>query len=232
MLKTWLSTILIILGMVSPLLAETVHLNTGEAIKGRITAVDDDMVTIESASGFGAIKVKRSDIHLVVFEQDGERDFSRRIGLGFVHRNPPPGVGATAVEYGVDALSAKIWMTRDKALDLLLGFFSASDDEKKILEVVSLEVRYLSVFSRRANLDLYWGGGLGIISVEDNTGAKSFSGMGSTARVFLGTEIFLVTLPNLGFSAELGLGSQSVGGRNVTNISTTSFPTFSIRYYY
>ncbi|MDH4246512.1 MAG: hypothetical protein OEW39_01695 [Deltaproteobacteria bacterium] len=224
--------LLLPVGLCAPVWGETLYLTSGESIQGRIIRVDDQSITIESDKGFGTFQIKRKEILLIEFEEAGTRDLSRRLGMGYFHRNTPPGVGLSGMEYGVDALSFKMWLNPRNAVDVLLGFYSASDNDQKVLEVFSLELRFLNVFSRRSNLDLYWGGGLGLLNVTDNTLSQNWSGSGSSARIFLGVEMFLNSLPNLGISAELGLGSQSVGSRSVTNITTSSFPTFSMRYYY
>jgi hypothetical protein len=57
-------------------------------------------------------------------------------------------------------------------------------------------------------------------------------GTGVSLRVFLGLEMFFVTLPNVGISSELSVGTQNVGDNSTTNLSTTTFPAFSIRYYF
>ena len=232
LLATCLLALLGLLGDGMSLRAEVIHLNSGESIQGRIIRVDEQSVTIESDKGFGTLQINRGEINLIEFGSLETRDYTHRLGLGYFHRNAAPGNGIAGMEYGVDALSVKFWLAERDAVDVLLGFYSASQAGQKTLEVFSLELRYLKVFSRRANLDLYWGGGLGLLNVTDNTQGSDWSGTGSSARVFLGMEIFLATLPNVGLSAELGLASQAVGDRSVTNISTSSFPTFSMRYYY
>ncbi len=73
---------------------------------------------------------------------------------------------------------------------------------------------------------------MGYLNVEDNTGAEPFKETGYTYQALLGTELFFATLPNLGIAAEIGAGVQTIGNRRTTNINTTTFPSFSIRYYY
>jgi len=45
-------------------------------------------------------------------------------------------------------------------------------------------------------------------------------------------EMFFSSMPNLGISSEIGIRSQSLGDSSVVNLSLTSFPTFSVRYYF
>ena len=212
-------------------LAETVHLNTGESIQGKIVRVDPDSISMESDKGFGVIQIKRSDITLIEYEEN-ERDLSRLFGIGYYHRSTPSNVSIQAAEYGVDALSLKMWFSSTDSVDLLLGFYSSSNKQTTIYEVFSLDVRYASVFKRQANLDVYYGGSLGYLSVTDKTGGNNIEDTGYAMRVFLGVELIFVTLPNLGISSEIGIGTQSVGDNSTTNLSATTFPTFSIRYYY
>jgi hypothetical protein len=68
--------------------------------------------------------------------------------------------------------------------------------------------------------------------VTDNTSGRNVTGSGWSVRAFVGLELFLVTLPNVGISSELSLGTQDVGDASTTSLSATTFPAFSIRYYF
>jgi hypothetical protein len=227
----WVAALLALLGSVVPARAETVHLNTGESIKGKIVRSDADSVSIESDKGFGVIQIKRSDITLIEFDQN-ERDLSRLVGIGYYHRATPSSVSSQASEYGVDALSLKMWMSKFDSVELQLGYFGATTSGVKTFEVFSVDVRYADVFKRTAGLDVYWGGSLGYLNVTDYTSGRNIKGTGYSYRAFLGLEMFFLTLPNVGISSELSVGSQSVGDSSTTNLSTTTFPAFSIRYYF
>jgi len=227
----WVALLLPVLWAATPAHAETVHLNTGESIKGKIVRSDADTISVESDKGFGVIQIKRSDITLIEFDQS-ERDLSRLVGVGYYHRSTPSSVGAQASEYGVDALSLKMWLSRNESVDLQLGFYSSSDQTGKLFEVFSLDLRYAKVFTRHANLDVYWGGSLGYLNVTDRTVGRDVSGTGYSARAFLGLELFFVTLPNVGISSEVSVGTQRVGNSNTTNLSATTFPSFSLHYYF
>jgi hypothetical protein len=231
MKKIWLWMTVILLSLAPPALAETVYLNTGEIIRGHITQVDDNTISIESEKGFGIIQIKRSDISLVEFDEN-ERDPSRLIGIGYVHHPLPSGIGSEAAQYAADAVSLKVWLSKVDSVDFLVGFYSASQDSNEVFKIFSLDLRYARVFSRRGNLDLYGGASVGYVNVVDKTAGQDISDTGSQYSLFLGSEVFFDTLPNLGFSAEIGLGAQNVAGRNTTSLSTTTFPTFSLRYYF
>lgn len=209
-----------------PAFGETIHLKSGEKIKGRIIGIDDETVSIESEQGYGILQVSRDNILIVEYEDD-HRDLSKMIGLGYFHHSTP-GTGA-ATEYAVDSLSLKYWLDRNVSLDTQVGFFSSSN-KKSTLKIFSLDLRLANVFKRQAELDLYYGGSVGYISVEDK--ASDVNGTGNTITAFLGAEIFFVTLPNLGISAEIGIGTQTVDKSSTTSISSTTFPNFSMRYYF
>ena len=132
----------------------------------------------------------------------------------------------------MDALSLKFWLSSETSVDFLLGFFSAETSGSTEFEVFSFDMRIANVFKRQAQLDLYWGASAGFISVTDTTGSTAIDDSGETLSVFVGAELFLLTVPNLGISGEIGLVTQSVGSRTTTNISTATFPAFSIRYYF
>ena len=227
----WVALLLPLLWAATPARAETVHLNTGESIKGKIVRSDADTISVESDKGFGVIQIKRSDITLIEFDGT-QRDLSRQVGVGYYHRATPSSVGAQASEYGVDALSLKMWLSRTDSIDAQLGFYSASDASGKVFEVFSLDMRYARVFSRHSNVDVYWGGSLGYLNVTDRTVGRDISGTGYSVRGFLGLELFFVSLPNVGISSEVSVGTQHVGNVSTTNLSATTFPAFSLHYYF
>ena len=217
--------------LAAPLSAETVHLTSGEVIKGRIVGIEEDVVSIESERGFGVIQIQKTEITLIEYDEV-MRNPDRNIGIGYFHRVNPNPAGGEAVEFGLDAFSLKYWLSSHTSLDFLVGFFSSELSGTKEFEVFSFDVRWAQVFKRQAQLDLYYGASVGFLSVTDNTGATPIDDSGQTLQVFLGAEIFFVTLPSLGISAELGIGTQKVGERKITNISTSTFPAFSMRYYF
>lgn len=216
---------------VPPLRAETVHLASGESIQGKIIRVDDTSISIESDKGYGVIQINKSDIILIEYD-NRKRDPTRQVGIGYFHRNAPTAASPATSDYGLDALSMKYWLTGTDSVDALLGFYNSSTDNKTNLQVFSLDLRYANVFQRKGMLDIYWGASAGYLGVTDKTNGNNVNDSGSRFGVFLGTELFFVTLPNLGLAAEVGFYTQSVGKRTVTDLSTTTFPTFSARYYF
>lgn len=231
MKKTWLGALGLLILLAGPLRAETIHLTTGETIRGRIVGIEEDVISVESERGFGVIQLQRSEISLIEYDEV-KRDPDRTMGVGYLHRVAPTTASGDVVEYGVDAISIKFWLSSDASLDFLLGFFSSELNGTKDYEVFSFDVRLAKVFKRQGQLDLYYGGSLGYLSVVDATASTPVDDSGESLRAFLGAEAFFVSLPNLGISGEIGIGSQSVGDRKITSISTTTFPALSIRYYF
>ncbi len=227
----WLGALLLLGVLAAPCFGETIHLSTGESIRGRIIRIDDQTISVESDKGYGIIQIAKSDVTLIEYDQKA-RDPSRTLGFGYFHRSVPPTLNTGANEYGVDALSLKYWLSSTDSLDMQWGYYSAQNNGKPILEVFSLDIRYAYVFQRRANLDLYYGLSAGYLAVKDKTNGNNIDDTGTRARLFIGAEAFFVSLPNLGISAEIGFGSQTVGKQTVTNLSTTTFPTFAVRYYF
>jgi hypothetical protein len=227
----WLGAMVLVGMLATPCFGETIYLSTGESVRGRIIRVDDQTISVESDKGYGIIQIAKSDVTLIEYDQK-KRDPSRTLGFGYFHRSVPPSITPGATEYGVDALSLKYWLSSTDSMELQWGYYSAQNDGKALLEIFSLDVRYAYVFQRRANLDLYYGASAGYLSVKDQTGGANVDDTGTRVRVFIGAEAFFVSLPNLGVSAEIGFGSQTVGKQTVTNLSTTTFPTFGVRYYF
>ena len=219
----------------APCRAEVIYLSNGEIVRGRIVKVDDQTVSVESEKGYGTFQVNKSDIALIEYDTK-KREPARSMGLGYFVRAAPQAVSPGTSEYGVDALSFKYWLTNNDSAEIQVGFYSSRMGSQAVLEVFSLDVRYAQVLQRRASLDIYWGGSVGYLAVTDNSlSALSVTGLDSTGtriRAFLGAEMFLPMLPGLGISAEVGLGTQSVGSQTVVNFSAATFPNFAVRYYF
>jgi hypothetical protein len=211
--------------------AEIVHLADGEVIEGKIVRVDDTTVSIESDKGYGIIQLNKSDIVLIEYENH-KRDPSRTVGIGYFHRNAPTVTNAATSDYGLDALSLKYWLSSTDSVGALLGYYSASTGGTTELQIFSFDLRYANVFQRRGLADLYYGLSAGFLSVVDNVSGNNLNSTGYRGGVFLGTELFFATLPNVGISAEIGFYSQSIGKQSITDLSTSSFPTFAVHYYF
>jgi hypothetical protein len=211
--------------------AETVYLSSGEVIDGKIVRMDDTTISIESDKGYGVIQINKSDIILIEYDNK-KRDPSRTIGIGYYHRSAPVVASAATTDYGLDAFSMKYWLSSTDSIDALLGYYNASYNNQTQLSIFSLDIRYAAVFSRKGMLDLYWGGSFGLLNVNDKVSGNNVNDTGTRAGIFLGAEILPVSLPNLGISSEVGFFTQTIGKRTVNDLSATTFPTFSVRYYF
>jgi hypothetical protein len=214
-----------------PLRAEIVHLANGETIQGKIVRMDDATVSLESDSGFGIIQIKKSDITLIEYESK-KRDPSRTVGIGYFHRNAPTVATPATTDYGLDAISMKYWLSSVDSVDMLLGYYNSAIKGKTQLQIFSFDLRYANVFQRKGLADVYYGLSVGLLNVVDKISGNNVDSIGSRGGVFLGTEMFFATMPNLGISAEVGFYMLSIGGRQVTDLSTSTFPTFAVRYYF
>jgi hypothetical protein len=214
-----------------PARAEIVHLVSGEVIQGKIVRVDDTTVSIESDKGYGVLQINKSDITLIEYEAH-KRDMARQMGVGYFHRSAPSVTTPATTDYGLDALAVKYFVTSTDSAEALLGYYSSILGGAVQLEVFSLDLRYANVFARHGLMDLYAGVSVGFLSVVDKVSGNDVNSNGARGGVFLGTEVFFATLPNLGISGEVGFYSQTVGKRQVTDLSTSSFPAFSVRYYF
>ena len=223
----WIGLILILLG--GKAFGETVYLNTGEVIKGKIVRTDAETVSIESDKGFGVIQIKREDIVQITFDQN-ERDISRLFGAGYFHRFVPLVLDVGGRAFGLDAVSLKMWFTTDSSVELLFGFYSTEVAQSSTLEVMTLEARYANVFSRRGNLDLYWGFGAGIVQVTNT--ASGLDENGTVLDAFFGGETFISSLPNLGIATEIGVSKQDVGSGASEINSLIISPSVIVRYYF
>ncbi|MBF0279961.1 MAG: hypothetical protein HQM13_19345 [SAR324 cluster bacterium] len=205
----------------------TVYLNSGESLIGRIQGMDDNTLTLESDRRFGVsqgvLQIDRADIRLIEF--DGmQRDLSRKFGVGYYHRGP------VAQEFNIGSASLKYWLNRTDAVDMLVGYGGTSDGNDKVQEIFNLEMRYTHVLLQEGNQDIYWGGGMGFVSVTDRETKTEDTGI--NIRALLGIEFFFVSFPNLGISGELGVTNQSVGDRTSFGVFTSGFPTMAVRYYF
>ena len=91
--------------------AETLRLNSGETLKGRIRVRDEKTLYLESTLTSQQLKVDRADIRLIEFEST-ERSMTRRLGIGLYYRP-----NSTAEE-----ISLKNWISSTDAIELQLGY--------------------------------------------------------------------------------------------------------------
>ncbi|MBF0286553.1 MAG: hypothetical protein HQM14_01930 [SAR324 cluster bacterium] len=203
--------------------AAKIHLNSGESLSGKIQGMDDQTLSLESDRGFGVLQIDKADMRLIEFDGN-QRDLSRKFGLGYYQKNP------VAEEFSIGSASLKYWLNSTDAVDMLIGYGGTIEGGDKLEEIFSLEVRFTKVVLQEGNHDVYWGGGLGFISVTDEETRTDDTGI--TLRGLLGVEFFFVSYPNLGVSAELGVSNQTVGDRTSMGVFSAGFPTMAVRYYF
>ena len=183
MLKIFSSlTIILIISM--PLLAETLRLNSGESLEGKIIKMDEKKLFLESNLTAQELKIERKDISLIEFDTS-ERSLARRIGIGFNFR--PNG--------NEESISLKNWLSTADSAGLLIGYSAG------IVDSFSVELRYSRVFKIEGTNDLFYGAGTGVVS-ED-------SKKNTLIRFFSGTEFFPQASPNFGITLEFGVLRQA-----------------------
>ena len=186
-----------------PASAETLRLNSGESLEGKIRIMDEKSLFLESNLTAQELKIDRVDLSLIEFDTSG-RSLARRIGIGFHYR--PNG--------NEENLSLKNWLSAVDSAELLVGYSSGA------VNTFGVELRYARVFKVEGSSDLFYGAGTGIISKE--------SKRGTAFRFFSGSEIFPRSSPNFGIALELGvLRQQGVG-----DVTQGFYNAISARYYF
>ena len=202
MLKYSLSLITLLFFTI-PANAETISLNSGESLEGKIRIMDEKTLFLESNLTAQELKIDRADLSLIEFDNSG-RSLVRRIGIGFYYR--PNG--------NEENLSIKNWLSEIDSAELMVGYSSGS------VNTFGFELRYARVFKVEGMSDLFYGLGTGIISKE--------SKRGTAFRFFSGSEFFPRSSPNFGISLELGVLSQ----QGLDNDTQGFYNAISARYYF
>jgi len=202
-MQKYLIPFLLIILIASGVSADTLRLNSGESLEGKIRLMDEKTLYLESKLTSQELKIDRADLNIIEFDTS-VRSFARRVGFGIFYR--PNG--------NEENLSVKNWLSSDDSAELLVGYNSGSKDS------FGVELRYSKVFMVEGTNDLYYGAGLGIISKSNDRG--------TALRFFSGNEFFPRGSPNLGISIELGVLSQ----QGIGNASQGFYNAFAARYYF
>jgi len=210
------------------LAANTVYLKNGEVIIGRITQYNPDFITIESLTGQGVLQMPTAEINMIT-TQDTVVDMNQRTGIGYVQKKSTLNSSSGPASYTSDQLSYKFFLD-EKLFGNILVAFGSSVSNGNALRVFALDYRMGEVFDRYKNIQLYYGGSAGILQVTDDSAGVSGSGISLTG--FVGAEMFFTSLPNFGFSGEIGAGYRKAGSYASTDLSASAFPTFSVHYYF
>jgi len=167
-----------------PIYAETLRLNSGESLEGKIQKMDENTLYLESNLTAQELKIDRANLNLIEFD-NSERSLARRIGIGF-HYRPKD---------NAETISFKNWLGTADSAGLMIGYNSGMEN------IFSIELRYTRVFKIEGTNDLFYGAGTGIESTDSHRS--------TILRFFSGTELFFQNSPNFGISLELGVLRQS-----------------------
>ncbi len=143
------------------------------------------------------------------------KDLKGKVGLGF---------NSQLSENGMDSVSAKYWLNNDLGFQGIFGF-TFSDD----VDELDLGGKVLYKLIDEDNMYVAGIGGLGMSRVDPDQG-DSDTGWWLSGGV--GLEYFFSGLPNLGFSAELGLVFSDYGDNSSFNTSADTAVSAGIHYYF
>ena len=182
--------------------AETLRLNSGESLEGKILKMDENTLFIESHLTAQELKIDRADLSLIEFDSSA-RSLARRLGIGLHYR--PNG--------NEENLSIKNWISAVDSAELIVGYSSGTQD------TFGFELRYSRVFMVEGATDLFYGAGAGILSKNNNRG--------TIFRFYSGSEFFPLSSPSFGFSLELGVQRKQIG-----DVTQSFYNAIAARYYF
>jgi len=183
--------------------AETLRLNSGESLDGKIIKMDENVLFIESHLTANKLKIDRADVRIIEFDSS-IRSLARRLGIGLHYR--PNG--------NEENLSVKNWVSAVDAAELIVGYSSGKQEK------FGFELRYSRVFMVEGSTDLFYGAGAGILSID--------STRGTIFRLYSGSEFFPLSSPNFCFSLELGVQRKQGIEDNTQNF----YNAIAARYYF
>lgn len=205
-----------------------IYLKNGEIIHGIINQFTNEIVTIESATGHGLLQLPTSSINFITSKKS-RMVLNQRNAIGYIQKKSTLNSGGGSRTYNSDQLSLKFFFDKELFGNALLAYGNASYSGND-LSIFAVSYRMGMIFKKIQDINLYYGGFLGFMEIKDDS--RGINGSGTTMGVFLGAEIFFASLPNFGFSGEIGYETQSAGSYSATDLSISSFPTFSIHYYF
>ena len=183
--------------------AETLRLNSGESLEGKILKMDEKTLFIESHLTAQELKIDRADLSLIEFDSSA-RSLARRLGIGLHYR--PNG--------DEENLSIKNWISAVDSAELIVGYSSGTQD------TFGFELRYSRVFMVEGANDLFYGAGAGILSID--------SKRGTIFRIYSGSEFFPLSSPSFGFSLELGVQRK----QGIGDVTQGFYNAIAARYYF
>ncbi|MCP4749711.1 MAG: hypothetical protein GY866_02350 [Proteobacteria bacterium] len=208
--------------------AFVVYLKNGEVIEGIISQYTNEILSLQSTSGHGVLDLPTSSVKYITTKKPGI-DMNQRKGVGFIQKTSTLNSSSGLATYTSNQLSYKLFLEKKMFGNVQLAYGDASYNGKE-LKIFAADLRLGLVFQQFQNVLLYYGGSGGLLQIKDDS--TGVNGSGYTASGFLGAEVFFSTLPNFGFSGELGIQIQNAGDYSSSSLSISSFPTFSIHYYF
>ncbi|UCD85977.1 MAG: hypothetical protein JSU92_07230 [Deltaproteobacteria bacterium] len=149
------------------------------------------------------------------------KDLSKRVGLGYNSQ-----IETIGVEYfQIDGPSIKYGISPDIGIQGILGFSNYSNGVE--FSVLVLGGKFFYNIIKEENMNFYAGGGLGIISLSNAADETGIFVCG-----YVGEEFFFSGLPNLGFSAEMGLVIESMDDLGSYVGTYGGFLEIGINYYF
>ncbi len=206
----------------------TIYLNNGEVIEGTITQFTSEMIVVESAAGHGVLQLPTASISLITTGKSRMR-MDHRNGIGYVQKKSTLNSESGITNYASDQLSYKMFFDKDLFGNVLVAYGNASYNGKE-LQIFAIDYRMGMMFSQIQNVMLYYGGSIGYLQINDD--ANGVSGTGTSLGAFVGAEISFTTLPNFAFSGEIGYRIQKAGNYDASDLSLSTFPSFSVHYYF
>jgi len=155
------------------------------------------------------------------------KDLTGRVGVGYVSTLPSTG-----------ALSARYWVTDSIGIEGDLGFSLFNPKQGDAQNAYALQLGGMYNFVDEPNLHVYGNGNLvfGSTPVQGVNAAGNPTVTNKTtvgANAGIGMEFFFVGLPNLGWTAGVGinvLNTQDVG--TTVQLGGSDFASLGIRYYF
>lgn len=141
------------------------------------------------------------------------RDMNGRLGIGYNSE-----FGAPAASSGVPAIAMKYGLSRDIALQAVVGFFTGSASQSVFA------VRGFKNLLFENNLNFYFFLGAGLVSVSPNSSFEMMSGFGA--------EFFIPGLESLGFSVETGVSYGGASGAMALRSLGVSFLNAGVHFYF
>ncbi|MBU2515445.1 porin family protein [bacterium] len=204
------------------------YLKNGEIIEGIITQFTNEFLTIESPEGYGVLQIPISSVNFLTTGKS-HIELNQRDAIGYVQRRSTLDTSAGMTTYTSNQISYKFFISKSLFGNILLAYGNASYNGDK-LQLLALDYRMGKTFKTVQNIVLYYGGSIGYMQVKDDS--NGIDGSGTGYGVFVGAEMFFNSLPNFGFSGEIGYSTKTADEYKSSDLSISSFPAFSVHYYF